>query len=252
MQTFDQWTQEFRDLAARPRVANRAKAHMITMQELATFYPDLKGKTYEQWKERFSSYHTGEEYPAELLNNLLSILQQRNADLKRGDFVFIEFDLGYRNDGKVMFNEQHIIELATDPYDYGMIPEEFQIGEFPPRYWIDLINNTWIPFDMAERLPQLTINNVRLLPRRDGTGIHMIVPFQTPLGLMAIVELSKMQTTSSPEINAQHFIEEIGDEHYFHSYDLNHSPFEEDILSLPEGYSYENLIFYLKDEDYEY
>lgn len=250
MLSLEQLTQEFRVLAAKPRMPLRAKAHMVTMQELAPYYPEFQGKDYNAWRERFDEL-SEEPYPQGFKDNVLAILRQKKADLRRGDFIFIEFNVGYRNDGKLMFDGKRLVELGTEPYDYGVIPEEFQIGEFPPRYWIDLINNNLVPFNLPQRLPPLTINNIRLLPRKDGKGSHMVIPFNTPLGTMFIADLSKMKTDSSPEVNAQHFIEEIAAETYFQCYNPEHDPFEEDVLSLPEGYSYENFIFYVREENYE-
>ena len=70
------------------------------------------------------------------------------------DFVFCSHILDYWNDGKYIFNGEEIIDLTGDPDDYGSIPEEFQIAEFPSQYWHELIDyNNYVSFNIFERLP---------------------------------------------------------------------------------------------------
>lgn len=70
----------------------------------------------------------------------------------------------------------------------------------------------------------------------------MIIPFETPLGTLAIADTKLMDNTKSQETNAQEFLERIANQTYFEFYDegliIGKQP------SLPEGYSYENFIFH--------
>ena len=243
MQTFEQWTQNYRNLAARDRVSNRGKAHMVTMQQLSQFYPEFRGSNYEVWRERFGTHIDG-TYSNEFLDNVLAAIRQQNLDLRRGDFVFIEFDIGYRNDGKTIFDGNRIIDLAPEPDDYGTIPPEFQIGEFPPLYWMDLIDhNTLVPFNVVERLPGLTLDNVRILSRRDGQGFHMIIPFLALNGeTYAIADAVQIDPNDFLPATAQDFLADVRDNDYFNFYNSNFNM--EDPLSLPEGFSYENIILH--------
>lgn len=165
------------------------------------------------------------------------------ADLKRGDFIFVESELGDRNNGKYMFDGQKIIGLSRYPDDYGSIPEEFQIGKFPPLYWKDLIDhNSDVPFDVARNLPNLTISNVKTLPRADGEGVNMYIPFQSYVGVLAIMDPEPMNPEKSPEVNAQEFLQKIANQRYFEFF--NDDNYQGSDPSFPEGYSYENFIFY--------
>ena len=211
---------------------NRAKAQMVTMEELVQFYQELRGADYQAWRARFNIIETGEEsYPNELYDQALTILRQRNADLRRGDFIFyeFEFDVDYRNDGKAMFNGRQVIDLASEPDDYGTIPVEFQIGEFSPLYWMDLIDhNTLIPFNVVERLPGLTTANVRVLSRRDRQGSHMIIPFFAANGqTYAIADAQMIDPNDIVEETAQEFLDAVLSKDYFNFYN---SLYQKDFL----------------------
>lgn len=94
--------QEFEDLVNRPRVSNRAKAHMITVQEQEDFLN--------------RQLTNDDDYLIDDLTNddVLVILREKGADLRRGDFIFIGSDIGYRNDGKRMFNGRQVIDLSRE------------------------------------------------------------------------------------------------------------------------------------------
>lgn len=54
-------------------------------------------------------------------------------NIKRGDVVFFESCGEYRNSGKLMWNGTKLIALADDYDDYGHVPYEIKIEEFPHR-----------------------------------------------------------------------------------------------------------------------
>lgn len=220
--------QDWIDKANAPRVSNRAKAHMVTMEELSQFYPELQGADFNAWRHRFGTGPGGEgtevetlpngdiAYNRNLLNNSLTILR-RYADLRKGDVIFLEFDIGYRNDGKVMFNGQELVDLAWDPDEYGNVPEEFQIGEFPPLYWSEVIvHNNYIPFNVSRNLPKLTLANVRYFPRTDGRGFHLTLPFQVANGHIYVIMYTQIIPQNGDLASvANQFLSLLRDEHYF-------------------------------------
>jgi hypothetical protein len=54
-------------------------------------------------------------------------------NIKRGDVVYFEDWGDYRNTGKLMWNGTKLIILASDYDDYGHVPYEIKIEEFPHR-----------------------------------------------------------------------------------------------------------------------
>lgn len=211
--------QQYRDLVDRPRQANRAQAHMVDFIDPEGTEEDLRAA--------------------------LNILQSDNADLRRGDFVFSETHLGYRNDGKYIFDGEEILNLNEEPDEYGSIPTEFQIGEFPPRYWINLIDhNNWIPFDVARNLPNLTLDNIKCMPRLDGKYCHFAIPFLSNNNIMAIVNIDPIDSKDiNLMIKAQDFLDEVRNMTYFEFYDPNYN--DNNPLDLNNITDYEYILLFV-------
>lgn len=87
-----------------------------------------------------------------------SILRRSNPDLQRGDLMRIS-GWKYRNDGVFIYDGQHFINLDSTVDDYGNVPEQFTIEEFPIDYWYDNSGNggidhntvVWIPKHMIPK-----------------------------------------------------------------------------------------------------
>ncbi len=62
-----------------------------------------------------------------------------NSQLVRGDVIFLGWESGYRNIGKLMWNGEKVIELDYDLDDYGNVPSCMQFPEFPPDHFTDSI-----------------------------------------------------------------------------------------------------------------
>jgi hypothetical protein len=70
---------------------------------------------------------------------ILDKIDTSALDLKRGDVVgLVDYPgYGYRNDGKVMWDGQHLVQLTDEIDDYGQVPPIFVVGrEFDnAKYW---------------------------------------------------------------------------------------------------------------------
>ena len=71
-------------------------------------------------------------------NEILMILKDSNADLRRGDLISTQSKHGYRNEGIAIYDGVNIVNLCVDYDDYGCVPKQFKvIEEFPINYWSD-------------------------------------------------------------------------------------------------------------------
>lgn len=77
------------------------------------------------------------EFEPEELQKGLDYLRGSNVDLVKGDLVVFDGVAGYRNDGIAIFDGSDIIELDTEPDDYGTLPKIFRVIEngVPINYW---------------------------------------------------------------------------------------------------------------------
>lgn len=149
------------ELAQLPRRPDRTSVHMIEIDEEYDDHPEIISDI--------------------ALNALLST---RNIDLRRGDFVCYQHQLGYRNNGKAIYNGVKILNLSFEPDDYGSIPEEFQaVIEFPPLYWSEVIDhNSNIPFTFNKYFQNIGINYIYILYLDDGKSI-LVFPFKDEAGI---------------------------------------------------------------------
>ena len=61
------------------------------------------------------------------------------ADLVFGDMILFESHMGFRDDGKAIWDGEKIIDLSFEPDDYGTIPPQFEVfNGVPVNYWFDL------------------------------------------------------------------------------------------------------------------
>lgn len=224
------YIQEYIDLANLPRVSNRAKAHFITTEELSTEF----GEEYEEILEgEFDEYKDG----------LKRILVNRQADLRRGDFIFIEHEVGYRNQGKVMYDGENVITLGYDMDDYGCIPEEFQIGEFPPKYWFDLIDhNNFAPFNFNKHLSHYTVNDITYMVRKDNGMAHLCIPFTVNGNKYAVIKVTQLSVSAATDTDVlRGFLDQVKEQTHFEFHHIH--VHDTDPLSLPDDWSYEQLLF---------
>ncbi len=157
---------KMRQLAALPRRPNRAHVHLIQYDD---FYFD----------------YDVDELPEITSNDALhAFLSKPNIDLKRGDFVCYDFYLGYRNEGKAIYDGTKIVDLSFDPDDYGSIPEEFQvIVEFPPMYWSEVIdNNNNVPFNFKMNIGHVNADDIIVL-MLDNKKYLLAIPVMDSNGL---------------------------------------------------------------------
>lgn len=124
------------------RLPNRASCHFITNQNIES-------------EDQFNP----------LIRNKLVRYLRSKVDIQVGDIIMISSMVGYKNRGFYIFNGNSIDDLSYDINDSGHIPEEFQvIINFPPKYWSQIIDyNELVPFNFNRWLPNINIDNVRLL-----------------------------------------------------------------------------------------
>lgn len=204
---------ELQAVCARPRVANRAKCHIPPAEEEFTITTDDPAAEFDAL-----------ENDEEALEDTLNLFKRHNADLRYGDIIVFPHLAGYRNDGKMIYDGEHIIPLDHEIIDdYGAVPPEFQILNpypgtatpvFGPKYWSDIIeHNRSFPFDFTTRLPGMTVNNVT---RLDG---HSILNFNGLDGrVYSIVEDEPNPAGGSPPkdsvASAQEFLDKLGEKAY--------------------------------------
>ncbi len=87
------------------------------------------------------------------------LLRKSNPVLRRGDLMYINA-WDYRNDGILIYDGNHFIDLDFNIDDYGALPEQFTVREFPINYWqinqgnLNGISHNgiiWIPNDMIHK-----------------------------------------------------------------------------------------------------
>jgi len=64
--------------------------------------------------------------------------------IKRGDVVHFEEFSDYRNEGKLIFDGEKLIELDTEYDDYGCVPKQFTVNEFGSHHFIETIDHNYI------------------------------------------------------------------------------------------------------------
>jgi len=103
-------------------------------------YQHVTGKELDS---DFDLYYIMDLFTPELVEHIASL-----PNIKRGDIIEIDDVSGYRNDGKVIWDGNTVMNLCFDIDDYGSVPPEFTIGtEFLADHWIHVIehnNIVWI------------------------------------------------------------------------------------------------------------
>ena len=114
-----------------------------------------KAKVHFISHEEFENYII--ESPADILE-ALSQIASTLPDLRKGDIVQLDWEV-YRNEGSYIYNGTKVLQLIDDPDEHGTLPKEFQVPEFPPDYWTDIIvHNTYIWLNLEKLQPQIEQN----------------------------------------------------------------------------------------------
>jgi len=156
------------------RQPNRARVHYIKATDL--YLPanyDEGGTSIEDFADTF--YNGIHEYAdLRFFSLLLKILRNRNADLRHGDIIQLQWMDYYRNDGTAIFDQTHNsiiglqlakqlgptrVGLQEEPDDYGSQPNFFCVGpEFPPKYWSEAIRHDPLVWVAESWVPTLIAN----------------------------------------------------------------------------------------------
>lgn len=112
----------------------------------------------------------------QLGNMLMSILQRKyqgNFDemVKNGDLVQMVF-YNYRNDGTMIYHkhDRKITLLNVEIDEYGSLPKDFTIMDFPVRYWESrIVHNTIINLgpELIDAFGRLTIDQIQQIGYKD-------------------------------------------------------------------------------------
>ncbi len=65
-------------------------------------------------------------------------------DLLRGDVIHFEWIRNNRNDGKLIWDGENVLELDYDTDEYGSVPKQFSFPEFPFKHFYDSIDHNFI------------------------------------------------------------------------------------------------------------
>jgi hypothetical protein len=143
------------------RRPDRAKVWLVSAAELLSIEPELANL----WPEHLTLDQvslTGID-KRDVFKQIACLLRRREPDLQRGDMVYLEPELGYRNDGIYIYDGRTMVSLTTDIIDYGHIPAEFEvISEFPIHYWEGRNHhNDLVPFDMAINFAGINMDEIQ-------------------------------------------------------------------------------------------
>jgi hypothetical protein len=138
----------------------RAFVHLISNEELESMFGKLSIK--KELDIRDDLKISDNNFFSSILK-YLKTKDKKSLKLTRGDLIYLELELGYRNKGKYIFNGKEIMDLNFEVDDNGNVPMEFQvITEFPIHYWDGRIShNTLVPFDFKGILGKLIVMDVK-------------------------------------------------------------------------------------------
>lgn len=152
------------------RRPDRAKVWLVTWSELLKIAPELK----DFWLDIHNTLDLAEENEdmdtKEIFEKIAQHLQKKYSDLRRGDMIYLQPELGYRNEGIYIYDGEKIQRLTADIIDYGHIPGEFEvITEFPIHYWDGRNHhNDLVYFDVNSYFPDLTLEDIDGFPDENG------------------------------------------------------------------------------------
>jgi hypothetical protein len=112
------------------------------------------------WDENNKVYkYSNTKFPNK---NYTKIFDPKTLDLSRGDVIHFGND-SYRNNDKLIFDGQKLIELWTDVDDYGSVPPTFVCGDEPGDFNIgdfeDVIEHNTINWLSKNKLKEIKILN---------------------------------------------------------------------------------------------
>lgn len=116
-----------------------------------------------------------EDVPGELRNAELEYLTSREGvDPERGDLLKHASNT-YRNALTYIYDGESFVELSHELDDYGSLPPEFTVAEFPPDYWVGRIEHNNIIW--TEIPEDVSWENVTEVPE----GVREVEPYE-PIG----------------------------------------------------------------------
>ena len=97
------------------------------------------------------------------MRDLRLINEKILADIKklpllRGDVIHFEWIGKYRNDGKLMWTGERVVELYSKLDDYGSVPKDFAFPEFPIDHFYDSIDHNNLIWISSEKVQEIIKN----------------------------------------------------------------------------------------------
>jgi len=148
-----------------------------------------------QAKARIFEYSTV-EFNGDLSSvNTFEIHKWAKGTMKRGDLCRFGTS-NYRNDGIVIYDGDHFLDLDDDFFCYGCIPSEFEVvREFPSNYWEGVL-----PYhDDAVRYRNITVNNLHVV-------CESLLAFEVD-NIIVVVVLDSVDLTEGEEHSDRHGFE---------------------------------------------
>lgn len=101
------------------------------------------------------------------------LIFREGVEPERGDLLKHTFNT-YRNDLTYIYDGEEFVDLWYDLDDYGSVPPDFTVEEFPPDYWVDRIEHNNI---IWAKIPEDVVwENVTEVPE------EVREPFEPPVG----------------------------------------------------------------------
>lgn len=124
------------------RDPKHAFVHMISLDEFGSGSGfDMTNEAHETWSHELDLITDLNIDYSRLSDILMSILNKRHGEnfdqiVRNGDIVQLEF-FDYRNSGTMIYHgsERKITTLDEEIDEYGSLPKNFTIRDFPVKYW---------------------------------------------------------------------------------------------------------------------
>lgn len=113
-------------------------------------------KFKKEWKELFHIFNVA------LLNEFTEIMKKtkifKSLPLLRGDVVYFSWIGGYRNDAKLFWDGEKLIQFYHNIDDSGSVPPEFKFPEFPLNHFRDTVDHNGIVWFTNEKVQEIISN----------------------------------------------------------------------------------------------
>ena len=96
--------------------------------------------------------------------------------LLRGDVIHFEWIGKYRNDGKLMWTGERVVELYAKLDDYGTVPKDFSFPEFPIDHFYESIDHNNLIWISPEKVQEIIKNFDENTQKSFVTDLYKSIP----------------------------------------------------------------------------